>query len=113
MMPAAQPGPWEQIEREQVNPLLMRQAVHGDAMTVARLEMSRGCVVPTHSHPNEQISMVEQGRVKFIIDGEEIILHSGDVLHVASNCVHSAEALEDSIAVEVFSPRRDDWIRQG
>jgi quercetin dioxygenase-like cupin family protein len=105
------PYQWNEIKREQVNTLLARQAIHGEAMTVARLEMGSGCVVPQHSHHNEQISMVEKGRVKFTVNGEEVILNAGDVLHILPNLTHSAEALEDSIAVELFSPRRDDWIR--
>jgi quercetin dioxygenase-like cupin family protein len=44
------------------------------------------------------------------VSGEDIILNAGDVLHILPNLVHSAEALEDSVAVELFSPRRDDWI---
>jgi quercetin dioxygenase-like cupin family protein len=55
------PYQWTEIQKEQINPLLLRQAIHGDGMTVARLEMSTGCVVPLHSHHNEQISMVERG----------------------------------------------------
>ena len=104
------PYQWNEIQKEQINPLLLRQAIHGDGMTVARLEMSTGCVVPQHSHHNEQISMVERGRVKFTVSGEDVILNAGGVLHILPNLTHSAEALEDSVAVELFSPRRDDWI---
>jgi quercetin dioxygenase-like cupin family protein len=105
------PYQWNEVKREQVNALLARQAIHGEGMTVARLEMSSGCLVPQHSHHNEQISMVEKGRVKFTVSGNDVILSAGDVLHILPNLVHSAEALEDSVAVELFCPRRDDWIR--
>jgi quercetin dioxygenase-like cupin family protein len=109
--PANLPYRWDGIKRDQINSLLVRQAIHGEVMTVARLEMSKGCVVPEHSHHNEQISMVEKGRVKFAVNGQDIILAAGDVLHILPNLVHSAEALEDAVAVELFSPRREDWIR--
>ena len=102
---------WNEVGKEQINPLLARQAIHGEVMTVARLEMSTGCVVPEHSHHNEQISMVEKGRVKFTVSGKAVILSAGEMLHILPNQVHSAEALEDAVAVELFSPRREDWIR--
>jgi quercetin dioxygenase-like cupin family protein len=97
-------------ERED-EPLLVRQAIHADHMTVARLEMSKGCLVPVHSHHNEQISTVEQGRVRFILDGREIVVGAGQVLMIPPHVPHSAEALEDAIGVDLFSPPREDWIR--
>jgi quercetin dioxygenase-like cupin family protein len=109
--PGNLPYRWDGVKRDQINALLVRQAIHGEVMTVARLEMSKGCVVPEHSHHNEQISMVEKGRVKFTVNGQEVILAAGEVLHILPNLTHSAEALEDAVAVELFSPRREDWIR--
>jgi quercetin dioxygenase-like cupin family protein len=102
---------WSEIKKERMNPLLVRQVIHGDAMTVARLELNKGCAVPEHSHHNEQISTLEKGRVKFVLGGEEIIVNAGETLHIPANVPHSAEALEDSVAVDLFSPRREDWIR--
>jgi quercetin dioxygenase-like cupin family protein len=107
-----QPYNWDGVPKEQINDRLLRQAIHADAMTVARLEMTPGCLVASHSHHNEQISMAEAGRVKFTVDGKEIILKAGDVLHIRPHQVHSAEALDNSVLVELFSPRRDDWIKQ-
>jgi len=93
-----------------MNPQYVRQVVHSDTMTVARAQMKKGCVVPEHSHPNEQVSMIEQGALKFVIEGEEHVIQSGGVLRIAPNLVHSALAVEDCVMVEVFSPRRQDWI---
>lgn len=105
------PYRWDGVKKEQINPLLARQAIHGEVLTVARFEMSKGCVIPQHSHSNEQISMVQSGRAKFTVDGNDVVLTGGDTLHILPNLVHSAEALEDSVVVELFSPRREDWIR--
>jgi quercetin dioxygenase-like cupin family protein len=102
---------WSEVPREQVNPLLKRQMIHGEAMTVARLEMRAGCAVPEHSHHNEQISMIESGRVRFVLAGKEMILTAGESLHIPANVPHSAEVLEDAVAVDLFSPPREDWIR--
>jgi quercetin dioxygenase-like cupin family protein len=101
---------WNEIEKEQLNPLYQRQVIHGDTMTVVRAWLKKGCVVPEHSHPNEQVSMIEQGALKFTMGGKEQVVRTGEVMRMASNLVHSAEAVEDCVMVEVFSPRRQDWI---
>jgi quercetin dioxygenase-like cupin family protein len=68
-------------------------------------------VVPEHSHPNEQISMLDQGSLRFVIAGQEILVKAGEVLRIPPHVPHSAEALEDAVAVDLFSPVREDWIR--
>jgi quercetin dioxygenase-like cupin family protein len=102
---------WNQVEKEQLNPAFARQVIHGETMTVARVYLKKGCLVPEHSHHNEQISMMEQGTLRFVLAGEELILKAGQVLRIPPHVPHSAEALEDSIAVDLFSPIREDWIR--
>ena len=102
---------WNQVEKEQLSPTFARQVIHSDAMTVARVYLQKGCSVPEHSHHNEQISMMEQGSLKFVIAGEEKVLKAGQVLRIPPHVPHSAEALEDCVAVDLFSPPREDWIR--
>ena len=102
---------WNKVEKEQMSPTFARQVIHSDTMTVARVHLRKGCSVPEHSHHNEQISMMEQGSVKFVIDGQEKVLRAGQMLRIPAHMPHSAEALEDSIAVDLFSPPREDWIR--
>jgi len=102
---------WNQVEKEQMNPLFVRQVIHGKTMTVARLNIRKGCSVPVHSHHNEQISMIEQGSMRFVLDGVEKIVRAGEVLQIPPHVPHSAEALEDCIAVDIFSPVREDWVR--
>jgi len=102
---------WDGIELERLNPLSARQVIHGETMTVARMHLSKGCLVPEHSHHNEQISLVEQGSLKFKLDGAERVLGAGELLRIPPNVPHSVVALEDSIAVDLFSPPRQDWIR--
>ncbi len=101
---------WNAIEREHLNPLLIRQVIHADTVTVAKLVMKKGCVVPEHSHPNEQISMMEQGALRFHFGEEEVVVRAGETLRIPGNVPHSAEALEDSVATDIFSPPRQDWI---
>ncbi len=102
---------WDKVPREELNPRLARQVIHAANVTVARMYLRKGCMVPEHSHHNEQISMMEQGSAKFILDGEERVLKAGDVVRIPPHVRHSVEATEDCVALDLFSPRREDWIR--
>ena len=102
---------WSQIPEEQLNDLVARQMIHGETMTIARIHLRKGAVVPLHQHPNEQISMVEHGRLRFVIAGQERIVQGGDMVVIPPNAPHLVEALEDSLATDLFSPIREDWIR--
>ena len=96
---------------EHVNPLLDRQLVTGDRSMLARIVLRMGCVVPTHSHDNVQITYVLAGALKFSIDGREIIVGAGEVLVIPSQMPHSAVALEDTIDLDIFCPPRADWLQ--
>jgi len=102
---------WNTMEQEQMNPLFGRKAIHGANLTIARVELKRDCLVPQHSHVNEQITMMESGALKFAIDGGERILRAGDILVIPPHMPHAVVALEDSVAVDIFSPAREDWQR--
>lgn len=102
---------WSHVVDEQLNPLVSRRVIHGETMTVARFLLRKGAVVPSHHHPNEQISMIERGKLKFVIAGQERIVEAGEAITIPPHAPHSAEALEDSVAVDVFSPVRQDWIK--
>jgi quercetin dioxygenase-like cupin family protein len=80
-------------------------------MTVAKLIIKKGCIVPEHSHVNEQLSYIETGSLLFRIDGKEIHVKAGEVIQIPPNVPHSAEALEDCTATDMFSPPRQDWIK--
>jgi quercetin dioxygenase-like cupin family protein len=101
---------WQRVESEQLNPLYTRQVIHSDTMTVVRVHFKKGCEVAEHSHPNEQVSMIEQGALKFVMGGVEQVVRPGGVVRIAPNLLHSVQAIEDCVMVEVFSPRRQDWI---
>ena len=101
---------WDGIEREQLNPLVQRQAIHTERMTLSRLFLKAGAVVPRHHHENEQCTVMEAGRLRFIFDDEERIVEAGEVMQIPPNRPHSVESLTDSIALDLFSPRREDWI---
>lgn len=104
--------PWHTIPLEDLNPLLQRQFVVGQEIMVARVLLKKGCIVPEHSHYNEQLTYILDGALKFYIDGKEIVVHSGEVLCIPSNMPHKAEALEDTVDLDVFNPPRADWINR-
>jgi quercetin dioxygenase-like cupin family protein len=102
---------WSGVPVEQMNSLVTRQVIHAEKVTIARLVLSKGSVVGLHSHPNEQISTIESGSLRFNIDGREIVVRAGETLVIPPNAPHSAIAEEDCTATDVFSPIREDWLR--
>ena len=101
---------WSDIAAEQINPTISRQYVTADRVTVARFELKRGAVVPQHSHENEQVSYIISGALKFILEGRDIVVRGGELLQIPPHVAHAAEAVEDTLAIDVFSPVRQDWI---
>src|ERR1700728_1254422 len=104
--------PWHTIPLEDLNPLLQRQFVVGQEIMVARVLLKKGCIVPEHSHHNEQVTYLLGGALKFWIDGGEIVVHAGEVLCIPAHMPHKAEALEDTIDLDIFNPPRADWINK-
>ncbi len=103
---------WSAIELESLNPLLQRQFVVGQDIMLARVLLKKGCVVPEHSHHNEQLTYILEGALKFWIDGKEIVVNAGEVLTIPPHMPHRAEALMDTVDLDVFNPPRADWINK-
>ena len=104
--------PWHTVPLEDLNPLLQRQFVVGQEIMLARVLLKKGCIVPLHSHANEQLTYIIEGALKFYVDGQEIVVHAGEVLSIPANMPHKAEALEDTVDLDVFTPPRSDWINK-
>ena len=104
--------PWHTVELEDLKPLLQRQFVVGKAIMVARVLMKKGCIIPLHSHHNEQFTYVLEGALKFWIDGQEIVVNAGEVLTIPPHMPHKAEALADTVDLDIFNPPRADWIHK-
>ena len=104
---------WADLPRERVTDLLDRRLITGDRMMLAHVYLKKGCIVPKHSHENEQLTYVLEGGLRLWIgeDGQEVVdVMPGEVLHIPSNIPHKAEALADTLDVDVFSPPRQDWL---
>jgi unsaturated pyranuronate lyase len=103
---------WKTMEIEQLNDKLSRQMISGENATISQLVLKKGAAVPRHSHLNEQYSWIISGTLKFVFDDREILLGAGEVLVIPPNVPHAAVALEDTVDVDIFAPRREDWIRK-
>jgi len=103
---------WTEVELETLNPLLQRQLIVGHNVMLTRVLLKKGCIVPLHSHVNEQLSYILEGALKFFINGKEIVVRAGQVLTIPPNMPHKAEALEDTVDLDIFHPPRADWINK-
>lgn len=102
---------WDDIEYEELGPAIGRKVLHSDRMTLARIYVKKGGVVPRHQHENEQVSYVLEGRLRFYFDDREEVVAAGEMMQIRSQEPHKVEALEDSVALDMFQPVREDWLR--
>ncbi len=106
---------WDEMPKEQVTEMLDRRLITADRMMLAHVYIKKGAVVPRHSHENEQLTYILEGCLRFWIGADEskvIDVRAGEVLHIPSLVWHKAEALEDTLDVDVFSPPREDWLNK-
>jgi quercetin dioxygenase-like cupin family protein len=103
---------WDDITNEQLSPLLERRYLNGERVTLARFFLRKGCLVAQHSHSNEQVSYVVEGMLRYVFPDKEVIAHGGEVVTIPPNLLHSAEALEDTLILDVFAPVRADWAEK-
>ncbi len=101
---------WDEIALEKVTEMISRKIVGGEREMLAQVYLKKGALVPMHSHESEQMTYVLQGALKFLINGEEITVREGEVLHIPSRVEHQAEALDDTFELDLFSPIRQDWL---
>jgi quercetin dioxygenase-like cupin family protein len=104
---------WEDMPREPVTDQIARRMVTGQRVMLAHVYLDKGSIVPRHSHENEQVTYILSGALRFWIgedEGQEIVVRAGEVLHIPANLPHKAEALEDTLDLDVFSPPRQDWL---
>jgi quercetin dioxygenase-like cupin family protein len=101
---------WDEIALEKVTEVMSQKIVSGVHQMLAQTYLKQGALVPMHAHDSEQMTYVLQGALRFLVDGEEIVVREGEVLHISAGTPHQAEALEDTFELDVFSPVRKDWI---
>ena len=106
---------WDDMPKENVTEMLDRRLITGDRMMLAHVYLKKGAIVPRHSHENEQLTYILEGALRFWIgedESEVLDVRAGEVLHIPSHVPHKAEALEDTLDVDIFSPPRQDWLEK-
>ncbi len=101
---------WDSVQTKEVTPGIVRQFVSSARVTVARFSLAGGTAVPTHAHENEQVSCVVRGALKFRFPDREVMVRSGEVIVIPPNLPHGVDVVEESEAIDVFNPVRQDWI---
>jgi quercetin dioxygenase-like cupin family protein len=104
---------WDDLPREELSPRIGRRLITGDQMMIAHVYLLEGAIVPQHSHHNEQLTYIVEGKLRFYLgdDGAEVVdVAAGEVLHIPAHLPHRAEALADTLDVDIFHPPRQDWL---
>jgi quercetin dioxygenase-like cupin family protein len=104
---------WKDMPKEALKPNLERRLISTERMMLAQVFLEKGCLVPKHEHENEQLTYILEGVLRFWLgedESEVVDVHAGDVLHLPSYLPHRAEALEDTLDVDIFCPPRQDWL---
>jgi quercetin dioxygenase-like cupin family protein len=104
---------WVDLPKERLKPDLQRRLISTERLMLAQVYLEKGCIVPTHSHENEQLTYILEGLLRFSLGDDEsevVDVAAGEVLHIPSHVPHKAEALETTLDVDIFCPPRQDWL---
>lgn len=103
---------WDELPMEAVTDMIARKVITGEKVMAGHIWLKKGCVVPQHQHEAEQYSMVFSGALKFIINGQSIVVGPGQMLVIPSWVPHEAVAIDETYEMDVFSPIRYDWLER-
>jgi len=110
---------WNEVALEEIAPRFSRKLVHSDRLMLAQVFLKKGFIVPAHEHHNEQGTYILEGCLRFWLGshadspGDEFVdIHAGEVLMIPGGVRHRAEALEDTLDLDVFTPPRQDWLEK-
>ena len=100
---------WSTYKEHKIVDGLYGKFFHMRSMTIARWRFESDTVLPTHNHPHEQITVVQKGSLELKVGDQTLILKENDTLTIDSDIPHGGKALEDTIALDIFSPVREDF----
>ena len=109
---AAVPVAWDQLDLDKVTELISRKLISGSRQMMAQVYLKRGALVPLHTHESEQLVYVLEGMLRLRIAGGDVVVRDGEVVRVPAGATHQIEALEDTFALDLFSPPRADWLNE-
>jgi quercetin dioxygenase-like cupin family protein len=96
--------------RQALAGIRLKTLVYGDRTLLTEFRLDKGSHLPKHAHPQEQTGYLISGRIRLSIGENTFEVEPGDSWCVLSNVEHGAEVFADSVAVEVFSPVREDYL---
>jgi quercetin dioxygenase-like cupin family protein len=103
---------WATIPRERLSAGIVRQMVYGETLMICRLTLAPGTITAAHEHVHEQMTIVEKGRVRFVLGSEEKVFGPGDVLLFPSGFWHGGTMLDEEVVlIDIFTPLREDFIK--
>lgn len=100
----------EELEGREIVPGLVAKFVHSELLTLAYWKIEAGASLPSHQHPHEQIANMLEGEFELTLEGQVHVLKPGSVLVIPSEAVHSGKAVTDCRILDVFHPRREDYM---
>ncbi len=101
---------FDALPQEKVSEGISRWVAAGSNMSVAKYVIKQGTLAPLHRHPHEQVSLILEGRFRYTVNGREVVLGPGEMLFIAPDALHGAEAMEDTVVIDFFSPPRADML---
>ncbi len=104
---------WDEVPLETVNPSMQRRVITGEGLTVARVWLKDGYVVPQHSHLHEQVSQVLSGKLRFFLGADRaqvVDVGPGELIVIPPNVPHEVLCIGDVYETDTWTPRRDDWL---
>ena len=101
---------WDKLKREEVTGLYARRVVRGENMMIAKVEVMEGAVTQAHSHESEEMILVLKGAWRFHLPAGDVLLRANQMLTIPPGVEHSSEAVEDTVALDVCTPTRVDWL---
>jgi quercetin dioxygenase-like cupin family protein len=96
--------------KEVLDGIQLKTLVHGEKTLFAEFKLKKGSKLPRHAHPHEQTGYLVSGCMRLHVGEDTFDAHPGDSWCIGSNVEHGADIIEDSIAIEVFSPLREDYL---
>ena len=104
---------WETVPEERLDANITRRMITGEKAMLVRWQFKKGALAARHSHPHEQVVVMVSGRLRLAVGDEETIMGANDMVVIPPHVPHEAEALEDTVVIDIFSPPREDFLTGG
>jgi len=101
---------WHTIPLERLDDNIARRMIVGQNEMLVRWEFKKGALAARHTHPHEQVVMMVSGRLRLAVGDDETIMGPHDMVLIPPHVSHEAEALEDTVVIDIFSPPREDFL---